>query len=116
MTHPDAITLSEADLGPGGPRPQDVVQQIECPILVLWGKEDFMAPFDNPVSDFLKTWPGANFIPLSGNTSASVSHQRTAFLDTGHALHDDRPAKVHQHLLPWLEQIYISQPGHRVRQ
>ena len=58
-------TLSETNSSPGGPRPQDVVRQIECPMLVLWGKEeDLLTPFDNPVSDFLKTWSGPPFSHL----------------------------------------------------
>ena len=86
------------------------MEQLECPVLVLWGEEDVMTPFDNPLSNFLKTWPKATYIPLTGmHLCASMYHFSQSIVlpaDTGHALHDDRPDLVNGHLLPWLEETY----------
>lgn len=80
--------------GPGGPRPESLVDSVECPILLLWGNQDPFTPIDGPVARFFKefsqTRPNTTFVELDG---------------VGHCPHDDRPDLVHQELLPWLEKL-----------
>lgn len=77
--------------GPPGPRPEDLLPQIDAPLLLLWGDEDPFTPMDGPVAkyfiDLARTRPDTQFSVIPG---------------CGHCPHDDRPDLVHRELLPWL--------------
>lgn len=78
--------------GPPGPKPWDLLPQINCPVLVAWGDMDPFTPLDGPVGQyFLKQAverPNIEFVLLEG---------------VGHCPQDDRPEVLHQELLPWLK-------------
>lgn len=80
--------------GPPGPRPESLMGQLQCPLLLLWGEEDPFTPMDGPVGKFFQklaeSRPNTQFIKLKG---------------VGHCPHDDRPDLVHEQLLPWLASL-----------
>ena len=73
---------------PAGPQPEDLLQQLQRPLLVLWGETDPWTPikrgrgFHQYAAD-----PRFQFVPLP---------------DTGHCPHDDRPEQVNPLIINWL--------------
>lgn len=83
--------------GPPGPSPIQLMPRISLPVLILWGDEDPFTPLDGPVGKYFFSLPSqlsnVNLFVLEG---------------VGHCPHDDRPALVHEKLLPWLAHLPAS--------
>lgn len=80
--------------GPPGPKPWDLVPQIKCPLMILWGDTDIFTPVDGPVGQYLRALPD--------------TREDTRFVlleNMGHCPQDDRPEAVHEQLLPWLQEL-----------
>ncbi|MDB9313899.1 alpha/beta fold hydrolase [Spirulina sp. CS-785/01] len=65
---------------------QTLLPQINCPILLLWGRQDCMVPF-KLAQQFIPLNPNLKFIPLD---------------NTGHCPHDETPEQFLSILIPWL--------------
>lgn len=78
--------------GPPGPSPKALIPSIHCPILLMWGSRDTLTPLNGPLGKYFQELP---------NHRADTEF---ILLDSvGHCPHDEAPALVHSHLLPWLE-------------
>ncbi|CAL1414144.1 unnamed protein product [Linum trigynum] len=84
--------------GPPGPNPVTLMPKIAQPVLILWGDEDPFTPLDGPVGKYFSSLPSE-----SSNVKLCVLE------GVGHCPHDDRPELVHQNLLPWLDQLVVTQ-------
>ena len=78
---------------PAGPRPADLLPQIQHPLLVLWGEEDPWAALPTAeiyrqLSQDPKVQPQVTFHPIP---------------QTGHCPHDERPEVVNPLMIDWLE-------------
>lgn len=73
---------------PAGPSPEELLPQVKCPILVLWGEADPWTPIK-----------GAEIYKKHGE-NFSVTFQGIA--NTGHCPHDERPEIVNVVILDWL--------------
>jgi len=72
---------------PSGPKPSELLPQIQHPLLVLWGEKD--------------PWT-----PISG-ASIYQNHPQVAFYpipEAGHCAHDEKPDHVNDLMLDWLRQ------------
>ncbi|XP_021736088.1 uncharacterized protein LOC110702646 isoform X3 [Chenopodium quinoa] len=80
--------------GPPGPSPVKLMPRITIPVLVLWGDQDPFSPLDGPVGRYFTSLPSS-----CPNVTLSV------LSGVGHCPHDDKPALVHEKLLPWLSDL-----------
>ncbi|XP_021721080.1 uncharacterized protein LOC110688623 isoform X1 [Chenopodium quinoa] len=80
--------------GPPGASPVKLMPRITIPVLVLWGDQDPFTPLDGPVGRYFTSLPSS-----CRNVTLSV------LSGVGHCPHDDRPALVHEKLLPWLSDL-----------
>jgi pimeloyl-ACP methyl ester carboxylesterase len=80
---------------PPGPKPTDLLPQIEKPLLVLWGENDPWTPIK-----------GAEVYQRLAADQAG-SHQVTfhGIADTGHCPHDERPELVNPLIIDWLRTL-----------
>lgn len=79
---------------PPGPRPEDLLPQIQQPLLVLWGENDPWTPIKG--ADIYRR--------LSEDGTAVTFH---SIPDTGHCPHDERPEVVNGQILAWLQKAQI---------
>ncbi|MEM6424931.1 MAG: alpha/beta fold hydrolase, partial [Cyanobacteria bacterium P01_D01_bin.128] len=80
---------------PPGPKPTDLLPNIEQPLLVLWGEKDPWTPIR-----------GAEiYQQLSDDPNAALSVTFQSIPKTGHCPHDERPEIVNPAILNWLEAI-----------
>lgn len=77
--------------GPAGPRPQDLIQRINAPLLLLWGEKDTFTPLDGPIGMYFQSLP---------NSRAQT--QIKILPGVGHCPHDDVPELVNVALKEWL--------------
>lgn len=77
------VSVLTADAGPA---PEELLPQVHCPLLVLWGEKDPWTPIARG-REFTDHAPGAEFIPLTG---------------LGHCPHDEDPEQVNRIILEWL--------------
>lgn len=76
------------------PDSRDLLGQIQCPVLVLWGDHDALTP------------PACSLEIVE-----AIAHARYAQLDQcGHLLTWEQPQQVNAHLLQWLEAEAITPP------
>lgn len=79
--------------GPAGPRPEDHLPNVACPVGILWGSNDPFTPLDGPVGKYFKQLPSKqsniSFLELPG---------------VGHCPHDDRPELVNAEIQAFLAQ------------
>lgn len=77
-----------------GPRPEDLVDDIKAPMLILWGDKDPFTPSDGPVGQWFQNLPShrgeTKFVHLPG---------------IGHCPMDEDPDAVLGEMLPWLERL-----------
>jgi pimeloyl-ACP methyl ester carboxylesterase len=74
---------------PPGPKPEDLLPQIERPLLILWGEDDPWTPI-----------AGAKIYQTLAASRPDVQFQ--AILRAGHCPHDETPEIVNAALLDWL--------------
>jgi pimeloyl-ACP methyl ester carboxylesterase len=79
---------------PPGPSPQELLPQIDRPLLVLWGEDDPWTPIAGSViyQERAKTGNNTQFYPIA---------------KAGHCPHDEHPETVNQLILRWLSEIAI---------
>lgn len=76
---------------PAGPRPQELLQNLDLPLLVLWGEADPWTPIK-----------GAKiYQDLAPNKDVTV----IPLPQTGHCPQDERPDVVNQAILTWLQKF-----------
>ncbi len=78
---------------PAGPRPSELLPDINQPLLVLWGEEDPWAAL--PTADI--------YCHLSETVEAQVTFKTIP--QTGHCPHDERPEIVNPLIIEWLAQL-----------
>jgi pimeloyl-ACP methyl ester carboxylesterase len=76
---------------PAGPRPEELLPQIQAPLLVLWGEADPWTPITGAkvYQEFADRHP-VTVVPIA---------------QTGHCPHDENPEVVNSLLLDWLERL-----------
>ncbi|MEB3160104.1 MAG: alpha/beta fold hydrolase [Synechocystis sp.] len=88
--HPNAAQVFASILtAPAGSPPQILLDQVQQPLLVLWGEKDPWTPISASglYQDRAKSDARSAFYPLPG---------------AGHCPHDEQPETVNQHILQWL--------------
>jgi len=78
--------------GPAGPRPEELMPRVKCPILILWGSKDTITPLDFPLGQYFYNLP-------------KTRELRTEFIrfdGQGHCVHDDAPALVNDAIRNWV--------------
>jgi pimeloyl-ACP methyl ester carboxylesterase len=83
---------------PPGPKPTDLLPNIQQPLLVLWGENDPWTPIKG--ADIYRQ------LAEDPNQSFPVTFHRIP--DTGHCPHDERPEVVNPLILDWLENMSSS--------
>ncbi|RZM78584.1 alpha/beta fold hydrolase [Leptolyngbya iicbica] len=81
---------------PPGPKPEELLPQIQQPLLVLWGEDDPWTPIKG--ADIYRELSEAN----DENAPAVTFH---AIANTGHCPHDERPEVVNPLILDWLQTL-----------
>lgn len=77
---------------PPGPKPSDLLPQIEQPLLVLWGENDPWTPIK-----------GADiYRQLAADPTRPAPVTFHSIADTGHCPHDERPEVVNPLVINWL--------------
>ncbi|WP_204106676.1 MULTISPECIES: alpha/beta fold hydrolase [Spirulina sp. CCY15215] len=74
---------------PPGPKPEDLLLRVQCPLLVLWGDADPWTPIAGAkiYQDLAQTNPDVTFYPITA---------------AGHCPHDENPDRVNQFMLEFL--------------
>jgi len=80
--------------GDPGPRPEAMLEKIDCPVLVAWGEADPWTPLDGAIGRFFQR-----------QAAQRDNLELVALPDTGHSPQDDRPELVAAAMRPWLLQI-----------
>ncbi|WP_017660132.1 alpha/beta fold hydrolase [Baaleninema simplex] len=87
--HPGAQQVFASILtAPAGPKPSELLPQVQCPMLVLWGEDDPWTPVKG--SQIFQDW---------GKRHPVTFH---SIPKTGHCPHDERPEIVNSLVLDWL--------------
>ncbi|KAK4528004.1 hypothetical protein GAYE_SCF47G5938 [Galdieria yellowstonensis] len=76
--------------GSPGPTPEELLPNINCPILMLWGEDDPWTPYQKGFH------PGIKFPQYNKNL------ELIPLPKTGHCPHDEAPEQVHSIVLSWL--------------
>jgi pimeloyl-ACP methyl ester carboxylesterase len=77
---------------PSGKTADDLLQAMQCPLLLLWGEKD----------------PWMNTRKRSEQFHQHYTNITEHFLEAGHCPHDDAPEQVNARLRDWLETIAIA--------
>lgn len=92
--NPEAQKVFAAILSaPPGPKPTELLPNLERPLLVLWGDEDPWTPIQGAkiYQDLAKdSSKNTDFYPIP---------------NAGHCPHDEKPEVVNQYILTWLDKI-----------
>jgi pimeloyl-ACP methyl ester carboxylesterase len=75
---------------PPGPKPEELLPQVNCPLLILWGEEDPWTPIS-----------GAKIYQILAANRADVKFQTIP--RAGHCPHDEAPSSVNSAILDWLK-------------
>ena len=75
-----------------GPMPEDLLPQVQSPLLVLWGEKDPWTPIARGRT-FTRYAPQAKFVALPG---------------LGHCPHDEDPTLVNRIVLEWLDGLALE--------
>ena len=73
---------------PAGPTPAQLLPQVRCPLLVLWGEND--------------PWTPVKGGQIFQQTRPSESIEFISIPNAGHCPHDEHPEIVNSHILQWL--------------
>ena len=79
---------------PAGPKPQELLEKLQCPLLVLWGEDDPWTPIS-----------GGKIYQQLAEAHGSVTEFQ-AIPNAGHCPHDEKPESVNQLILDWLERTF----------
>ncbi|CEF99871.1 Alpha/beta hydrolase fold-1 [Ostreococcus tauri] len=79
--------------GPAGPRPEELMPNVECPILILWGSKDTITPLDFPLGQY--------FFNLE-KTRVGKKTDFVQFDGEGHCVQDDNPKLVNEAIGTWV--------------
>jgi pimeloyl-ACP methyl ester carboxylesterase len=71
-----------------GPLAEDLLPQVQCPVLILWGEADPWEPIGLAQQEFSRFPQVTDFIPLAG---------------LGHCPHDEDPERVNPLVLNWIQ-------------
>jgi pimeloyl-ACP methyl ester carboxylesterase len=80
--------------GNPGPRPEEMMDRVTCPMLILWGDEDGITPMDFPLGQYFVKLPESR-----ADTTLRV------FEGAGHCLQDDDPDAVSPVIRDWVGQL-----------
>jgi len=78
--------------GDPGPRPDECMDDITCPVHCLWGKNDQITPLDGATGRLFRG------LAAEGRVSLTI-------VDAGHVPHDDVPDEANAYYLAWLKSI-----------
>lgn len=78
---------------PPGPKPQELLSSLSCPLLVLWGEDDPWTPIQGAkiYQDLSNTDPTVEFYPIP---------------KAGHCAHDEKPEQVNELVIHWLKRTF----------
>ena len=78
---------------PAGPKPKDLLPQVQCPLLVLWGEDDPWTPISGAkiYQDLSESNSQVEFYPIP---------------QAGHCAHDEKPEAVNQLIINWLLEFH----------
>lgn len=85
------VFLKTLGSGGSGPSPEELLPNISCPILMLWGEDDPWTPYRKGFH------PGVKFPQYNRKL------QLVSLPNTGHCPHDEKPQQVHPIILSWLQ-------------
>ncbi|MGD1859286.1 MAG: alpha/beta fold hydrolase [Leptolyngbyaceae cyanobacterium] len=80
---------------PPGPKPTDLLPDIQQPLLVLWGEDDPWTPIQG----------AAIYQELSAASAIAPPVTFHGIPDTGHCPHDERPEVVNPLIIDWLQTL-----------
>lgn len=80
---------------PAGPKPKDLLPQVQCPLLVLWGEDDPWTPISGAkiYQDLSESNSQVEFYPIP---------------QAGHCAHDEKPEAVNQFMINWLSRVSVT--------
>lgn len=80
---------------PAGPKPKDLLPQVQCPLLVLWGEDDPWTPISGAkiYQDLSESNSQVEFYPIP---------------QAGHCAHDEKPEAVNQLMINWLSRVSVT--------
>ena len=90
---PDAHKVFASILtAPAGPKPTDLLPNLQRPLLVLWGEEDPWTPIKGAkiYQDLADNNDNTDFYPIP---------------NAGHCPHDEKPEAINKYILDWLNKI-----------
>ncbi|MDY6785839.1 MAG: alpha/beta fold hydrolase [Cyanobacteriota bacterium] len=91
--HPNAQKVFASILtAPPGPKPEELLSRLECPLLVLWGEDDPWTPI-----------AGAKIYQQLAQTKENVTF--SSIPNAGHCPHDEKPDRVNGLIVNWLETV-----------
>lgn len=77
-----------------GPRPEELMRNVTCPMLIIWGDEDGITPIDFPLGQY--------FINLPSQREETTLR---VFPGEGHCVQDDNPAAVSPVIKEWVGKL-----------
>ena len=90
---------------PPGPKPSELLPQIQQPLLVLWGENDPWTPIKS----------AEMYRNLSEDTSSQPPVAFHPIPETGHCPHDERPSVVNPLIVEWLHTLTNRQSPPQIR-
>eukprot|EP00241_Pyramimonas_parkeae_P006715 CAMPEP_0114233146 /NCGR_PEP_ID=MMETSP0058-20121206/4999_1 /TAXON_ID=36894 /ORGANISM="Pyramimonas parkeae, CCMP726" /LENGTH=332 /DNA_ID=CAMNT_0001344697 /DNA_START=208 /DNA_END=1206 /DNA_ORIENTATION=- len=87
-------TLVNILTGPPGPRPDQVMEDVDVPVCIIWGKEDTVTMIDGPVGEY--------FIKMSKEFPERV---KFTTISSGHCPQDDVPDVVNTTILAFMKSL-----------
>jgi pimeloyl-ACP methyl ester carboxylesterase len=80
--------------GDPGPTPEEILPQVECPVLAVWGGDDPWTPADGGMH------PATKF-----HQYCHHGFELHTIPNCGHCPHDEAPDAVNAIILPWMKQL-----------
>ncbi|MGK7918208.1 MAG: alpha/beta fold hydrolase [Prochloraceae cyanobacterium] len=91
--HPGAHQVFASVItAPAGPKPNELLERLQLPLLVLWGEEDPWTPIK-----------GAKIYQELAATNRDIEFYPIP--NAGHCPHDEKPEMVNEFILNWLEKV-----------
>ena len=78
--------------GPAGPRPEELMPSVSCPMLIMWGTKDTITPLNFPLGQYFYNLP----------KSREFRTDFVQFDGEGHCVQDDNPRLVNDALNDWV--------------